>query len=469
MKSLLDKWRGLSLRTRVISAVVLVLVTAGAAVAAYEILKRPADISNNDVAFEEEAELPKPPKGNNFKTVNWPTYGYGNDRNRYFPTKSVVPPFASSDWSFQSGKLLEFPPVIVDDRLFVADIDGLMYSLNAQTGKPVWKRSIGTRGASSAAYSEGKLYAVTLEPGQATALRAKDGKILWQRDLPGRSESSPLVYQKKLVIFGCECGTVFGLDIKDGSIEWTVETGGAIKGGLAEEDGVVFGGNYAGEAFAIDASSGDEKWRVSTSGGSFGRGGGIYSTPATAYGRVYFGSIDSRVYSLDQDNGQIAWSQSTGAEVYGSPAIADTPGTPPTVYIGSADGNFYALDAQSGSIRWSKGLGGDITGSATVLGDVVYTSVIGDSIGTFGLDVKDGSEKFENEIGEYSPVVSDGKRMYLIGYSNVRAFAPKSLVKARKKAKRERREFQKAKKEAKKEAAGDAEPEGEEPEGEQEP
>jgi outer membrane protein assembly factor BamB len=184
----------------------------------------------------------------------------------------------------------------------------------------------------------------------------------------------------------------------------------------------VYGGKYAGELFSIDAETGEEEWRVSTIGGSFGRGGGIYSTPAVAFGRVYFGSIDSRVYSVDMDNGDIAWSKSTGAEVYSGPAVADTKGTRATVYIGSADSNVYALDAKTGETRWQANAGGQVTGAGTVLGDVFYVSVIGDGVGTIGYDVENGKVVYEHELGEYNPAITDGQRLYLTGYSEVRAF-----------------------------------------------
>ena len=422
MNRLLGIWKSWSVRRRAITIGVAAVAAAGLGVLAYELLKRPADVSNPDVEFVEQA-VPKPsdPKD---KTVDWPTYGFNDARTRYFPTRIVRPPFGNSDWSAHFGKLLEFSPIVVDDRIYMMDIESRFLALNAKTGKTIWERRVGKLNATSPAYSKGRLFATNLEPGQALALRAGDGKLLWRTPLPGRSESSPLAYQDKLVIFGCECGTVFALDQKSGKIKWTVETGGAIKGALAQGGGDVYGGNYAGEAFAIDAKTGRQEWRVNTIGGSFGRGGGIYSTPAVAFGRVYFGSIDSRVYSLDQDNGDIAWSQSTGAEVYSGPAVADPPDAPPTVYIGSADNNVYALNAETGDIRWQQSAGGQVTGAGSVIGNVAYFSVIGDAVGTLGYDVASGKKVFEHELGEYNPAITDGQRLYLTGYSTVRAFAP---------------------------------------------
>jgi outer membrane protein assembly factor BamB len=210
--------------------------------------------------------------------------------------------------------------------------------------------------------------------------------------------------------------------------------------------------------FALRASNGSFVWQSSTQGLSFGRGGPVYSTPAVAFGRVYLGSIDGRVYSFDEDNGELLWSHSTGDWVYAGPAVADTKRSDPTVYVGSKDQNFYALDAETGEVRWQKDLGGIVLGAATVLGEVVYVAGIGPNIGTFGFDVKTGKNVFESELGEYNPVISDGNRMYLTGTSNVRAFEHQTKADRRRikerlerqaERKRERKQRQRKAREAK--------------------
>jgi outer membrane protein assembly factor BamB len=249
-------------------------------------------------------------------------------------------------------------------------------------------------------------------------------EVLWRHPLPGRSESSPLVHGGK-VIFGCESGDIFALDAKTGKTRWSVHTGGAVKGALALDKGTLFADNYAGEVWALDAGNGHVKWTAHTQGGGFLRGGGAYSTPAVAWGRVYLGGLDGRVYSFEEKTGALAWSHSTGAEVYPSPAVAETRHSPPTVYVGSQDKHFYALDARTGDVRWERSLGGIVLGSSSVIGETVYVSAIGPNIGTFGYRVATGKKVFYNDQGEYNPVISDGKKIYLTGTSTIRAFKPK--------------------------------------------
>jgi outer membrane protein assembly factor BamB len=436
MARLLSIWRSWSVRTRLLLAGGLVAVIAGGAVAAYLVFKREGDVSCPAPCTLERQKPPK--KSERVKTVNWPMYGYDQQRTRYLPTERVRPPYGSSEWSFVVGRLIEFSPIVAKGTLYLQDKNGTFYALNAATGNLEWKKDVGELGAASPAYSHGRIYAVTLEPGQAVAMRARDGKVLWQRPLSGRSETSPIVVGKNVVV-GSESGTVYSLDRDNGQIEWQVGTGGAVKGGLALEDGVLYGANYAGEVFALRASSGSFVWQSSTQGLSAVRGGPVYSTPAVAFGRVYLGSIDGRVYSFDQGNGELLWSHSTGDWVYAAPAVAETKRAEPTVYVGSKDHDFYALDAETGEVRWQKDLGGIILGAASVLGEVVYVAGLGPNIGTFGFDAKTGSKVFESELGEYNPVISDGHRLYLTGTSNVRAFEHQTKAQRRKIAARLKR------------------------------
>jgi outer membrane protein assembly factor BamB len=152
--------------------------------------------------------------------------------------------------------------------------------------------------------------------------------------------------------------------------------------------------------------------------------GGFYSSPAVAFGRVYAARDDGTVYAFDERTGKIEWFFQTHNFVYGSPAVARAPGTPPSVYIGSYDEHFYALDARTGKVRWKYDVRGPVPGTATVIGHTVYTSSFKtkDSV---GLDVRDGRRTFELEEAGYTPVVSDGRHLYLTGYFELIGLMPK--------------------------------------------
>jgi outer membrane protein assembly factor BamB len=418
MARLLDIWRSWSptLQALVVSGVAVAVIAVG--VVGYLIVKRPGDISNTDLAFHGGDK-----QHTISKTVDWPLYGYNRARTRYLPVKGLNPPFHRV-WGYEVGTLLEFSPIIVDGTIYAMDNDARFFALDADTGKRKWKHDEGKLNASSPAYSDGRLFGVNLVPGHAFALRASDGRLIWRKPLPGRSEASPLV-QGGRVYVGSESGDLFAFEAKSGKLVWHKKTDSSVKGGVAYNDGTVYVGDYAGQMYAFRAKDGVLRWKASDLGPGLGTTGRFYSTPAVAFGRVYAGDADGRVYSFEARTGKIAWTHSTGDDVYPAPAVADTPDTGPAVYIGSADGNAYALNARTGAEIWRKPVGGLVIGAGSVIGDVFYVSETENGT-TAGFDIRNGKRVFGFSKGEYNPAISDGRRVYLTGYSSITALAPKA-------------------------------------------
>jgi outer membrane protein assembly factor BamB len=383
---------------------------------AYELLKRPADVHNEAAIRNFKPQKPPPPKEP--KTVNWPVYGLNPARTRYLPVKGIKPPFDKL-WRFTDRPLLEFPPIYVGGKLYFVNNSGYAYALDADTGKVLWKRRIGRLNASSPAYYNHRLYIVNLVPGHIVKLDAKTGRTIWKRNLPGRAESSPVIIDRT-VYFGCENGELFAISTGKGQVRWSTPLGGPIKSAPAYSDGKLFVGDYGGYMNAVDAKSGELVWQSGSLGPGFGGSGAFYSTPAVAYGRVYAGNNDSRVYSYDTSDGELAWSYSTGGYAYSGPTVANTRHSPPTVFIGSFDGNVYALDAKDGSVRWSRSAGGQVVGSLSAIGDIVYVAEFTNKT-TSGFMMRSGKRVFRYPKGTYTPVISDGRRIYLTGYSSITA------------------------------------------------
>jgi outer membrane protein assembly factor BamB len=388
----------------------------GGVVLAYELLKRPPDVHNPNVTF-----VPHRPPKPEAKTVNWPMFGLNPQRTRYLPSKRVKPPYRLR-WHFTEHPLLEFPPVYEGGKLYFVNNNGFAYSLDADTGKVLWKRRIGILNASSPTYYKHRLYIVNLEPGHVVKLDAKTGRVIWKRSLPGRAESSPLVIDNTLY-FGCENDQLFALSTRNGHVRWATTLAGPVKSAPAYHNGTLFVGDYGGEMNAVNAKTGAIRWQSGSLGQGFGTSGEFYSTPAVAFGRVYAGNNDDRVYSYDEKTGALAWSHSTGGYVYSGPTVANTRHTPPTVYIGSFDGNIYALDAKNGETRWERSTGGQIVGSLSAVGEIVYVAEFSNT-STVGYEMRNGHEVFRYKTGAYTPVISDGRRIYLVGYSSINALQP---------------------------------------------
>ncbi|HEX5711835.1 MAG TPA: PQQ-binding-like beta-propeller repeat protein [Solirubrobacterales bacterium] len=428
-------------------ALLLAAIAFSAALVGYELLKRPADVHNPNAIFKPQ----KPPPPKQAMTVNWPMYGLNRARTRYLSVKGVKPPYRKL-WRFTDRPLLEFPPIYVGGRLYFVNNNGYAHALDADSGREIWKRRVGRLNASSPAYARHRLYIVNLVPGHVVKLDTENGKVVWKKPLPGRAESSPVVIGRSLY-FGCEDGNLYSLNTVNGKIRWSTPLGGPIKSAPAYYGGKLFVGDYGGYMNAVDAESGALVWQSGSLGPGFGASGAFYSTPAVAYGRVYAGNNDGRVYSFETSDGDAAWSYSTGGYVYSGPAVANTRHSPPTVFIGSFDGNVYALNAKDGSLRWSRSAGGQVIGSLTAIGDIVYVAEFTNKT-TSGFMMRSGKRVFRYPYGTYTPVISDGRRIYLTGYSSITALQPfKPRPKKKKKAKLKAKPLKKMKLDAAKQGA----------------
>jgi len=363
-----------------------------------------------------ETEAPTPPA--DAAGVVWPTFGYVAARTRAAPF-SHAPPLRRV-WTFRGRQLLEFPPAVAHGRLYVANNGGVLFAVNAATGRLAWKHESGRCVAASPAVTRDTVYLAFLNKppcnatgrrldGEVVAFSAGFGKVRWRARI-GPTESSPLV-ANGLVYVGDWRGKVYALDARTGSERWSFQTGGKVKGALALAGGRLFVGSYDHHVYALDARTGAVVWRASAQDRVGGRGN-FYSTPAVAYGRVYIGSTDGKVYSFGAASGKLRWSHSTGGYVYASPAVWEQ-----KVYAGSYSGRFFALDAATGAEVWSFRANGRISGSATVLDGVVWFATLRER--TYALDARTGALLWEFPDGKYSPVVADAERLYLVGHARL--------------------------------------------------
>jgi outer membrane protein assembly factor BamB len=410
------------------SALVLLLLAGGAAYYFY-VKSEGADVrGSSTVEFVPEPPprpRPRVPPKREKLVVVWPTFGYDAERTRFVPGSPLRPPFRRS-WTFRGRTLLEFPPAIAYNRLYLATNAGILFAVDAKTGKGVWHYSSRRCVAASPAVANGIVYESFLNrppcntkrkdaDGRVIAFDAKSGKVRWSRRM-APTESSPLV-ANGLVYVGDWSGKVYALDARTGKSRWTFTTGNKVKAAVAISGRRLYVGSYDGHVYALYARTGRLIWRASGQVRLGGRGQ-FYSTPAAAYGRVYVGSTDGKVYSFGATSGQLRWSQSTGGYVYASPAVWRQ-----RILIGSYSRWFYSLDAATGDVVWKFRANGRISGSATVLHGIVYFATL--SRRTYALNAATGRLLWTFPDGKYSPVVADGERLYLTGYTRLYGMVPR--------------------------------------------
>jgi outer membrane protein assembly factor BamB len=371
----------------------------------------------------------------------WPTYGYDNARSHVAPESfDLRPPFRRL-WMMKARYYVEFPPSVAYGKVFVAQLKAHIYAVDSRTGQVDWHTSFGPYCTfASPTLSRGVLYQTFLpapcdygprdHPAFTAALRASDGKVLWTYRGPA-SESATLLHRGTLY-FGSWDHHLYALDVRGRKprLRWRFEADDELNSSPAYAGGTIYIGSNGGHVYAVDARTGKLRWRAS----AFKRLGPpeyFYATPTIAYGRVYIGYTDGTVYAFGASTGHLLWTQHAGTYVYTAAAVWKK-----TVYVGSYDGNVYAMDAATGDIRWKRDLGASIHGAPTVMDGLVYFSTCGNCgqggsryvkrgpRGTFALNARTGVIVWRFFDGRYSPIVSDGIRVYLMGNTRLYGLAP---------------------------------------------
>ncbi len=414
------------MRRLLVAAGVLILL-AGAGTAYYVSKHRfGGNVRGSSTEFEPTRTVAPPTP----ESIVSPMFG-GEPQRLHVGVGHVRPPFRR-DWVSGGTSLVEFPPAIAFGYLYYASLNGNLIAVSIRNGRRLWTVHVGRCEAASPAVTRlgrGSVFETFLnrQPCGRDAAKRGDGELLavaagpthrvrWSKRL-GASETSPLVVGSRIYVGDAE-GRVYCLRGLDGKTLWMRRVGGAVKGAIAYDRGRLFLGSYDGHLYALRASDGKLVWRAQSARDWFGRHGTFYSSPAVAYSRVYLGSTDGHVYSFGEQSGKLRWSYGTGGYVYGSPAVWRG-----RIFVGSYSHYFYALDAATGDVLWKFHANGPISGSATVVDGIVYFATL--ERRTYGLDARTGKQVWTLPDGGFTPVVTDGRRLYVVGWAKVYAFSPR--------------------------------------------
>jgi outer membrane protein assembly factor BamB len=411
-------------RLVVVAGILILLGALGAAY--YESTHRfGGSVRGTSTEFEQTRTVPAPKAG----SLVSPMFG-GQPQHLHVGVGRVRPPFRR-DWVTGGTSLVEFPPAIAFHYLYYASLNGNLIAVSTRNGRRLWTIHVGRCEASSPAVNRlggGSVFETFLnrEPcGRGSATRG-NGEVLavaagrshtvrWTKRL-GATETSPTIVGNRIYVADYT-GNVYCLRDLDGKTLWTFHADGAVKGAIAYDRGRIFFGAYDGRLYALRAGDGKPVWRAQSNRDWLGNHGQFYSTPSVAHSRVYLGSTDGHVYSYGEESGKLLWSYRTGGFVYGSPAVWRG-----RVFVGSYDHAFYAFDAATGAVLWKFHANGPISGSATVVDGIVYFATL--ERRTYGFDATTGKQVWTYPDGAFTPVVTDGERLYVVGWGKVYAFSP---------------------------------------------
>jgi quinohemoprotein ethanol dehydrogenase len=374
-----------------IAAVTLVLLAAdGSAYAA------PGDVT--------DARL----KAADAEPQNWFTGGRDGQQDYFSPLSSVNAETVGRlgfAWGYDLGthRGQEATPIVVDGVMYTSGYVGIVYALDAVTGKELWRfdphvPDIALRMPCcdtvnrGVAVWQGKVYVASVE-GRLHALDAATGKELWSVDtiadhkLPYSSTGAPIIAHNVVVIGNG------GADMEEGGVRGYVSGYALDTGALVWRFFTVppaAGQKFEHPELAIAAKSWDPKRAKAYPGGATVWDGMSYDPDLNL---LYFGTGNAAPYdvrklgsangddlfacsiiAINPDTGRMAWYyQTTPGDRWDFDAVqklvlADLTidgKTRPVVMQASKNGYFYVLDRKTGAlisakdytyVNWSSGV-----------------------------------------------------------------------------------------------------------------
>jgi len=260
-------------------------------------------------------------------------------------------------------------PILVDDLLYIAALDGKMYALDTANGKRRWMATAKAGFCAAPVVANGTLYIGSMDH-FFYALDGRNGRLRWKFDAGAPIVGAAAIAGGTVCFLAGE--KLFGLDAETGKERWTRNAEGYRMADVGAAGDLFLLNDTKGSLHALDAATGTPQWKVAV--------GPAVSTPTAAQGFAYLCNETGTLYALNIQTGQIAWTTRAPEEgdrfATASPLFVDG-----KLFIGGegGKGDGYALDARSGKLLWRCATGaGHYRSSAAYAGNwIVLASVEG--------------------------------------------------------------------------------------------
>ena len=274
---------------------------------------------------------------------------------------------------------VQFPLTVGVARgmLAVGASDGSVLAIEADSGRELWRASVGGP-LSAGVGSDGRFAAVVTLSGELVALEA--GQIKWRKAIGSRVATAPLVAGERVFVLGVD-RTVQAFDALDGRKLWTLQRPGdpltlAQTGVLsAFKDTLVVG--QGPRMTGVDPLAGTVRWEVpigSPRGANEVERLADLVGPALRVGNTLCArSFQAAVGCVDGDRGNLLWARNGG----GTDAVG---GDRDFLYGADATDRLTAWRKDNGEVAWTseallyRGLSAPVVhGGSVVVGDAEGT------------------------------------------------------------------------------------------------
>lgn len=247
---------------------------------------------------------------------------------------------------------INLQPAIVGDRVYVADREGRVVALEADSGKQLWSTATDAAIAAGPGAGEGMVVVGTSDA-EVIALNADDGSVRWKVEVSSEVLSVPRIDLDKVIVQSAD-GSIAALDGADGRQLWINDRTVPVltlrgTSSPAVQLGLVVAGFSNGKLVAISAEKGFVVWEKSVAipqgRSELERIVDIDGNPVIAGTAVYVTTYQGRIAMLDLQTGNVGWerdmSSSAGLGVDFS-----------QVYVTDDKSNVWALSRSTGASAW---------------------------------------------------------------------------------------------------------------------
>ena len=247
-----------------------------------------------------------------------------------------------------------FSPALVGEGVYVASRSGSVARLDAATGQPKWRVTLGSR-LSVGVGSDGALVVVASDEGEVFALDALDGTVRWRARVSSEVLAVPKLGEG-LVLVRSSDSRIFAFGAEDGKRRWVYQRAAAslvVRSpvGLTMSQGSAYAGFSGGKLVAIALRNGILRWEATVAlpkgATELERITDIVGDPVVLGREVCTASYQGRVACYEVQNGNQIWARemSTLTGVSFDARYA---------FVSDDKGAVHALDRGNGRSIWKQ-------------------------------------------------------------------------------------------------------------------
>lgn len=248
---------------------------------------------------------------------------------------------------------LKLYPLLLDDRLIVADREGQITALDIETGDALWRIQLNVLVSGGVGGNKNN-HLITTRDGDVILLDAQ-GKEKWRSRASSEILVPPIIDDDVVIVRSVD-GQMTALSLVTGEEIWMNKRDVpalTLRGNSRPivKYGRIYNGLDNGRLIVSDSSDGRTLYEVSIAvpkgRSELERMVDIDGDAAFEDGTLYMGSYQGRVVAIDVRRGQLLWSRNlstvTGVEISGS-----------SLFSSDARDNLWALDRNNGATLWKQ-------------------------------------------------------------------------------------------------------------------